>query len=235
LGARFFIAGLRDPLAADPAALLRQTPIDPADVESQWKPYHALEAAFVQARAARVLEPPATVKLKVENGVLAASGLAAQQWIENARQLARALPGITRFDESGLLTAEMQEQLQLKDEVEKSSLRFMQGTTQFAPGQEAALQSLAKQMARLFALAPHTGKQPRLTIVGHTDAEGGEAVNQRLSLERATRVLNAIAANGVARERLHATGVGNNDPLRAENTEEDRQLNRRVSFRLELP
>lgn len=235
LGARFFIEGLRDPLATDPAAVLRQTPLDPAAVTSRWKPYHALELDFVQARAARVLEPPATVKLKVANDVLAASGLASQQWIENARRLTRALPGITRFDESSLRTAETQEQLQLKDEVEKSSLRFNPGTTQFAPGQEAALQSLANQVVRLFALASLTGKQPQLTIVGHTDAEGGETVNQRLSIERATRLLNALVANGVPRARLTAAGVGNSDPLRAENTEEDRQLNRRVSFQVELP
>jgi OOP family OmpA-OmpF porin len=73
------------------------------------------------------------------------------------------------------------------------------------------------------------------TITGHTDAEGGETVNQRLSLERATRLRDALAANGVPRERLNAVGVGNGNPLRAENTEEDRQFNRRVSFRLELP
>lgn len=235
LGARFFIAGLRDPLAADPAAILRQTPLDPAAVTSRWKPYYALDADIVQARAVSVLEPPATVSLKLENGVLTASGSASQQWSENARRLCRALPGITRFDDSALGKAEAQEQLRLKDIVEKSSLRFNQGTTDFAPGQEAALQSLSEQVVRLFALRPLTGKQPRLIIVGHTDAEGGEAINQRLSLDRATQVLNHLIAKGVPRDRLQATGVGNSDPLRAENTEEDRQFNRRVSFRVELP
>jgi OOP family OmpA-OmpF porin len=153
---------LRDPLATDPAAILRQTPIDPADVTSRWKPYHATRIGFCVIARHPSTRTARHSQLKVENGVLIASGFAPQQWIESARRLARGLPGISHFDGRGLLAAEKQEQLQLKDEVEKSSLRFNQGTSQLASGQEAALQTLIKQVTRLFALAALTNKQPRL-------------------------------------------------------------------------
>ncbi|TIL97212.1 MAG: OmpA family protein, partial [Mesorhizobium sp.] len=40
---QFYIAGLRDPLAADPQALLSGTEVDPARVHSQWQFYQSLD------------------------------------------------------------------------------------------------------------------------------------------------------------------------------------------------
>ncbi len=231
-GPRFYIEGLRDPLANDPAALLPAHNFKPAAVSSTWKPYHSLDPALVLARAVRVLEPPPTVTLNVENGVLKVSGDAPQQWLETARRLTRALPGITRFDESGLLTAEAREQLKLKEEIEFLSLYFNTGTAQPAPGQAAALQKLTQQVKRLFALAAGTGKQPKLEITGHTDTEGSAEFNQRLSQQRADRVMNALAASGVDRAYLNAVGLATKFPLRTEQSAEDKQLNRRVSVRI---
>lgn len=229
---RFHIEGLRDPLASDPAALLPAQNLAPAKVASTWKPFYSLDPALVLARANHVLEPPASVKLNVENGVLKVSGDAPQQWLETARRLTRALPGITQLDESGLLTAEAREQLKLKEEIEFVSLYFNTGTAQPAPGQTAALQKLTQQVKRLFALAALTGNQPQLEITGHTDTEGGTDFNQRLSQERADRVLNALVSSGIDRQHLHAVGLATKVPLRAEQSAEDKQLNRRASVQV---
>ena len=231
-GPRFYLEGLRDPLAPDPAAQLPAFKLNPSDVTSTWKPYHALDPAFVLARAQRVLEPPDSIKLAVENSVLKISGEASQQWVETARRLTRALPGITRLDESGLLTAEAREQLKLKEEIEFVSLYFNTGTAQLAPRQAAALQKLIQQVKRLVDLASITSKQPKLAITGHTDTEGSAEFNQRLSQERADRISNAFAASGIERARLQAIGMSTKVPLRAEQSSEDKQLNRRVSVQI---
>lgn len=231
-GSRFQLEGLRDPLANDPATLLPAHNLKPDDVASTWKPYHSLDPALVLARARRVLEPPASVKLEIENGVLKASGDAPQLWLENARRLTRALPGITRLDESGLLTAEAREQFKLREEIEFVSLYFNTGTTQLAPKQAAALQKLTQQVKRLWVLAAVTGKQPRLEITGHTDTEGSAEFNQRLSQERADRVLTALATSGIDRANLRAVGLATKFPLRTEQSNEDKQLNRRVSVQI---
>ena len=160
------------------------------------------------------------------------SGDAPQQWLETARRLTRALPGVTRLDESGLLTAEAREQQQLKDELGFAALYFNTGTAQFASGQAAALQKLLPRIQRLFALAASTGKQPQLEITGHTDAEGSAEFNQRLSETRAKHVLDALAAKGIDRAHLRASGAATKFPLRSEQSKEDKQLNRRVSFQI---
>src|SRR5206468_10190002 len=80
-GGKYFVAGLRDPLAADPFALQQEAQLDPARVTSQWELFQALHPQFILARAKAVLEPPETVTLRIENGILFASGAAPHQWI----------------------------------------------------------------------------------------------------------------------------------------------------------
>lgn len=233
LGARFSVEGLRDPLAIEPASLLAAFNIAPGDVTSTWKPYHALDPQFVLQRAQRVLEPPAGIQLRVDQSVLYASGEAAQQWVDKARTLTRALPGITRLDESDLITAEFKEQRAIKESIERSSVLFIVGTTQLAPGQTAVWQALNKQFQRLVALAAISGKQPRIEVTGHTDNEGSAELNQRLSQLRADWVIKMLLTNGVPPERLTPRAAGTTIPLRLETTKQDRQFNRRASFRIE--
>ncbi len=52
--------------------------------------------------AQTVLQPPATVKIAIDNGVLTLTGSSTQQWADDARLLARAVPGISRVDDRNL-------------------------------------------------------------------------------------------------------------------------------------
>lgn len=232
-GARFTVEGLRDPLAVDPASLLASAQLTPGDVTSQWKPFHSLDPQFVAERARLLLEAPPSVKLRAENGVLYLTGEAPQQWLTQARALVRALPGVTQLNTDALLTAEFKEQLKLKEEIERSTILFMVGTTQLAPGQTPVFQTVTRQIQRLVALAAISGKQPQLEITGHTDTEGSAEFNQRLSQQRADLVFNTLTKTGVPRERLTTRAAGTTIPLRLENTNEDKQFNRRTSFRIE--
>ncbi|MBB5515931.1 outer membrane protein OmpA-like peptidoglycan-associated protein [Rubricella aquisinus] len=74
-------------------------------------------------------------------------------------------------------------------------------------------------------LRRNTGTQ--FEIVGHADLVGGEAVNQRIGLERATAALEYLVAQGVPRERLIAlASLGEEQPV--VQTEERERLNRRA-------
>lgn len=52
----------------------------------------------------------------------------------------------------------------------------------------------------------------RLTIVGHADRSGTPEYNTRLSLRRADAVRSALAAKGIASERLSVTALGETEP-----------------------
>jgi outer membrane protein OmpA-like peptidoglycan-associated protein len=69
-------------------------------------------------------------------------------------------------------------------------------------------------------------------VVGHTDSTGQPAYNQTLSVNRAQSVTNALAQDGVASQRLSASGMGANQPIADNNTEAGRAQNRRVEIYL---
>src|SRR5262249_27059253 len=62
-GGRFFVSGLRDPLARDPATLVASSGLRADSIDTHWEPYEALHATFVAARARDLLRPPPGVTL----------------------------------------------------------------------------------------------------------------------------------------------------------------------------
>ncbi|MEM1272461.1 MAG: OmpA family protein [Pseudomonadota bacterium] len=69
----------------------------------------------------------------------------------------------------------------------------------------------------------------RLTLVGHTDAEGSLASNIDVSRARAATVRRVLIDRyGIAPDRLTAEGVGFLMPLALNTTQEGRDMNRRV-------
>jgi outer membrane protein OmpA-like peptidoglycan-associated protein len=90
------------------------------------------------------------------------------------------------------------------------------------------LQPAAKQ--NLSSLAASLEKYPGtdLLIVGHTDAQGSDSYNMTLSERRAASAANYLVSQGVTRERLRSAGRGESEPVASNETEPDRQKNRRV-------
>jgi outer membrane protein OmpA-like peptidoglycan-associated protein len=68
-------------------------------------------------------------------------------------------------------------------------------------------------------------------IAGYTDSTGNDAVNLKVSRERADSVRDYLAARGVAMDRMTSKGFGSEDPVGSNKTEEGRANNRRVVIR----
>jgi OmpA-OmpF porin, OOP family len=69
-------------------------------------------------------------------------------------------------------------------------------------------------------------------IFSYTDSKGTPAYNKNLSNERAESVVNYLVRNGIDRSRLSFQGMGEENPVASNETEEGRQLNRRTTFRI---
>lgn len=74
--------------------------------------------------------------------------------------------------------------------------------------------------------------QTIVEVAGHTDSIGGDAVNQRISEQRAGAVANYLIGQGLLRERFEVVGFGKNLPIADNATEQGRALNRRVEIRV---
>ncbi len=72
----------------------------------------------------------------------------------------------------------------------------------------------------------------KMEIGGHTDSQGREIMNLNLSQARADAVLGALLARRVLTRNLTAKGYGEEIPIADNGTEEGREANRRIEFKL---
>lgn len=71
-----------------------------------------------------------------------------------------------------------------------------------------------------------------IEISGHTDDVGHEKDNQELSLKRAQAVMTFLTSAGIRNDRLTAKGYGEQKPRVANDTEENRAVNRRIEWQI---
>jgi len=67
-----------------------------------------------------------------------------------------------------------------------------------------------------------------IIAVGHTDAVGGDAYNQKLSVARSEAVKAYLVSKGVEKNRIYTEGKGEPSPVADNKTTEGRAKNRRV-------
>jgi OOP family OmpA-OmpF porin len=74
-----------------------------------------------------------------------------------------------------------------------------------------------------------------LEIGGHTDSQGREIMNQELSRDRAQAILDALRSRLVPTGSYTVKGYGESEPIATNDTEEGREANRRIEFKLLEP
>ena len=108
--------------------------------------------------------------------------------------------------------------------VESNKLTFDPGSTNLS----AEVYPTIRQLAVVLENCTHA----RIEIGGHTDNQGREEMNLALSTRRARAVLDALLAEGVLTQNFVAVGYGESEPIADNGTEEGRDRNRRIEFRL---
>ncbi|HUS23532.1 MAG TPA: OmpA family protein [Candidatus Binatia bacterium] len=72
----------------------------------------------------------------------------------------------------------------------------------------------------------------KVEIAGHTDSMGTEEYNLKLSQRRADAVRSYLLTQSVGENRVGAVGYGESEPLDTNETDEGREVNRRVEMRI---
>jgi len=105
-----------------------------------------------------------------------------------------------------------------------NNLFFDFAKSELRPESFAELDRLAQFLAANTAIV--------IELSGHTDNVGQDVENRRLSQERVNAVRTFLVNKGVGEKRLRAVGMGKSKPLASNATEEGRQRNRRVEFKI---
>lgn len=155
-------------------------------------------------------------RARIAAAVAAVPGVGGVQWTADpARRQDAAAPGgggmHCQRDVDGILKTR--------------TIRFAEASAALDPASEGPLDEVAA------ALRPCAGSI--IAVTGHTDAQGEEAANIALSLDRARTVREALVRRGIARADLRARGLGSAAPV--EGLEPDDPANRRIEFSVVSP
>ena len=101
----------------------------------------------------------------------------------------------------------------------------------FAPS-SAVIESASVKTINKIVTIMNRCKHAAFEIGGHTDSQGREEMNLNLSQSRADAVLDSLLARNMLLGEITAVGYGETQPIADNETEEGRQVNRRIAFKL---
>jgi outer membrane protein OmpA-like peptidoglycan-associated protein len=101
---------------------------------------------------------------------------------------------------------------------------FVQGKQELKPESYLELDRLADILT--------TNPAIEIEVSGHTDNRGDVSANYDLSDTRAKAVIAYLETKGVSKKRMQAKGYGGSKPMVPNDTDEHRQMNRRVEFKI---
>ena len=101
----------------------------------------------------------------------------------------------------------------------------------FAPS-SANIEASAAETVDKIAEIMRECSDVRMEIAGYTDSQGREEMNLALSQNRAQAVLSALLSRRILTSNLSAVGYGEENPIADNGTEDGREANRRIEFRL---
>jgi OOP family OmpA-OmpF porin len=116
------------------------------------------------------------------------------------------------------------EEVKQKVDYAAQNIYFITGSARLDKRSYKGLDEVAKIMAE--------NPETKLTIDGHTDNVGTDALNQKLSESRAASVKTYLVSKGVDESRLTSTGYGETQPVADNKTAAGRTKNRRVEMKL---
>lgn len=108
-----------------------------------------------------------------------------------------------------------------------SDISFAVGRADIQPNFRTVLNTFASTLA--------TTPNSNVTIIGHTDSTGSDAVNNPLSLNRAASVRDYLADRNVASNRIAIEGRGSREPIASNDTATNKAKNRRVEIYVAEP
>jgi OOP family OmpA-OmpF porin len=137
-------------------------------------------------------------------------------------------PPNARVDVSGCPIEVSEKEIELLDtgKITVRNIRFATGKADLAPESGPVLDEIGRILVNWPDL--------RVEIGGHTDADGSEAFNQKLSDQRAKAVLDYLTGKfpGIKADQYVTKGYGESEPVATNATRDGKAQNRRVEFKV---
>jgi outer membrane protein OmpA-like peptidoglycan-associated protein len=116
----------------------------------------------------------------------------------------------------------------------KMAVRFELDSTKLPIDQLALVDSIGDQIQELAADAARQRRHLHIQLLGHTDRTGSSGHNDALSQQRAEAIVRFLVARGIDPNLLSSTGLGDKQAGNGYGLEDGQDLDRRVTFLVDL-
>ena len=110
------------------------------------------------------------------------------------------------------------------ESIRLKNIIFQLGESELKPESFGELDRLVKQLRKY--------RQVEILLEGHTDVTGDAEENIQLSLQRVNSCKLYLVDKGIEGRRIQTKGFGSTKPLRRSGSEKEREINRRVEFKV---
>jgi outer membrane protein OmpA-like peptidoglycan-associated protein len=226
------IAGLRDPDARTPQAVLASAGFGPRSLLGRWESYLSLDSSVVVARARQALGLP-TSRLSLRHGALLVAGdvpLAAVPGL----QAARFPPGISSIEMGDYSVVLPPHLASLRHAILSDRVVFAVDDSRIPPDEVARIRRTASAFLVLHDSVMANSGDVVLTLLGRTDSNGSNERNASLAQWRINRVRGILAGAGVRPEHLREEVLATARPLEAPDSAQRARINRSVSYEIRI-
>jgi outer membrane protein OmpA-like peptidoglycan-associated protein len=112
----------------------------------------------------------------------------------------------------------------VNESIRLKNIIFQLGESELQPESYGELDKLVRQLKKY--------RQVEILLEGHTDITGDAEENIQLSLERVNSCKKYLVIKGIEGRRIQTKGFGSAKPLKRTGSEKEREINRRVEFKV---
>ena len=214
-GGKWFVQGLKDPLAVSADSLLEATDLNPEDVVQRWTAYSDLSDEILELRAQQFLGPlPEAVDLKVENKVLIATGNGVPVlWKEKAREKAGFIVGIVSYNDDEVVEFDESAMLAYEVELENKFVYFNKASFEVDSTQNNNLYEIFLATKGLLDNAKLGHKNIVISVWGYSTDGDTEKDNFDISIRRAEAIVSELIQLGLDNrdDAVEALGFGSQE------------------------
>ena len=209
-GGEYLVKGLRDFLSREPHEISNELQIFDHPISWQWQSYISNETEIVKQRIRSVIDPPASIKIGYEQGLLRLSGQADSSWVSAMSTKLPFIWGVQEVDLTGIRSdMNIDQQIQqLIGSLEAIVLEYPPNADQLEPNQYKKLSEVTYLISELNKLAEMQKIKIKIGILGFADQTGKTSSNNKLSEVRARNVNDTLVQFGIAENLLLAKGLG---------------------------
>ena len=149
-----------------------------------------------------------------------------------ARGIARAFPGVSRYDDERVADDDYRELYDRKTRIEAASFQFLVGSPALWPGQVRELEGFSRAASELDTLARRMQVEYTIEIRGHTNPTGNAEAEESAARGIAERFLDTLKGQGLTAV-FTVRSMGAEQPERRA-ASGDAGHNRLVSFKVTL-